>query len=110
MRVPLKMRASSKRSAVIGSAVVVVAAFDWNRTRSSQHAEIVTSKKSPLGATATVRNSENTFSDSENDRFPDLAELRTFEDRESFRRWFTNIAETQIYQLSDQWKKNQRDS
>src|ERR1044072_7240917 len=90
MRVPLKMRAPSKRSAVIASAVVLVAAFAWTLTRSSQHAEIVTSKKSPLGATATVRNSENTFSDSDNDGFPDLAE-------------------TQFYQLSDQWKKDQRD-
>jgi uncharacterized protein YfaT (DUF1175 family) len=103
------MRAPSKRSAVIASAVVLVAAFAWTLTRSKQHAETVTSKKTPFAATAAVRNSENKLSDSDNDGFPDFAELRTFEDRESFRHWFTNIAETQFYQLSDQWKKDQRD-
>jgi len=36
-------------------------------------------------------------------------ELRTFQDRDSFRRWFTAIAETQFYQLSDQWNAEQRD-
>jgi uncharacterized protein len=103
------MRAPSKRSAVIASAVVLVAAFAWTLTRSTQHAETVTSKKAPLAAIAPVRNSENRLSDSDNDGIPDFAELRTFEDRESFRRWFINIAETQFYQLSDQWKKDQRD-
>lgn len=47
--------------------------------------------------------------DSDNDGIPDFAELRSFEDRESFRRWFTAIAEIQFYQLSDQWKREQRD-
>jgi uncharacterized protein YfaT (DUF1175 family) len=103
------MRAPSKRSAVIASAVVLVAAFAWTLTRSKQHAESVASKKTPLAATAAVRSSENKLADSDNDGFPDFAELRTFEDRESFRRWFTSIAETQFYQLSDQWKKDQRD-
>jgi uncharacterized protein YfaT (DUF1175 family) len=103
------MRAPSKRSAVIASAVVLVAAFAWTLSRSKQHEETVPSKKSQLAATALVRNSENKLSDSDNDGFPDFAELRTFEDRESFRRWFTTIAETQFYQQSDQWKKDQRD-
>jgi len=109
MRVPLTMRAPSKRSAVIASSVVLVAAFAWTLTRSKQQAGSVTSKRTPLAATAPVRNSENKLRDSDNDGFPDFAELRTFEDRESFRRWFTSIAETQFYHLSDQWKKDQRD-
>jgi len=36
-------------------------------------------------------------------------ELRTYQDRDSFRRWFTFIAENQFYRLSDQWKDEQRD-
>jgi uncharacterized protein len=40
---------------------------------------------------------------------PDVAELRTFQDRDNFRRWFTAIAEIQYYQLSDQWNAEQRD-
>ena len=58
---------------------------------------------------ARTPNSETKPSDSDNDGIPDFAELRTFEDRESFRRWFTAIAETQFYQLSEQWKHEQRD-
>ncbi len=47
--------------------------------------------------------------DSDNDGIPDVAELRTYQDRDSFRRWFTAIAETQFYQLSGQWNADQRD-
>jgi uncharacterized protein YfaT (DUF1175 family) len=38
-----------------------------------------------------------------------VAELRTYQDRDSFRRWFTSIAEIQFYQLSAQWNAEQRD-
>jgi uncharacterized protein YfaT (DUF1175 family) len=47
--------------------------------------------------------------DSDNDGIPDAAELSTHADRESFRRWFTLIAEMQFYHLSDQWNPEQRD-
>ena len=106
MRVPFQMRAPSKRSAIIASAVVLIAAFAWSLTRSKQHAE---TRPGKAAAVIPVRNSEPRAADSDNDGFPDFAELRTFEDRESFRRWFTAIAETQFYQLSEQWKKDQRD-
>jgi uncharacterized protein len=49
------------------------------------------------------------LSDSDNDGIPDAIELRSFQDRDSFRRWFTAIAETQFYQLSNQWTSEQRD-
>src|SRR6184192_632163 len=49
-----------------------------------------------------VRSSEAPLVDSDNDGIPDAAELRTFQDRESFRRWFTGLAEMQFYQLSEQ--------
>jgi uncharacterized protein YfaT (DUF1175 family) len=54
-------------------------------------------------------NPEAKLTDSDNDGIPDPAELRTFQDRDNFRRWFTAIAETQFYQLSDQWNEEQRD-
>jgi uncharacterized protein len=47
--------------------------------------------------------------DSDNDGIPDPAELRRFMDRESFRRWFTAIAEMQFYRPSDDWNREQRD-
>src|SRR5207245_2000859 len=56
-----------------------------------------------------VSASEAKLIDSDNDGIPDVEELRTYQDRDSFRRWFTAIAETQFYQLSDQWNTEQRD-
>ena len=47
--------------------------------------------------------------DSDGDGIPDRAELRSFEDRQSFRRWFTAIAEMQFYNPSDEWNAGQRD-
>jgi len=47
--------------------------------------------------------------DSDNDGIPDAAELQSFTDRENFRKWFTLIAEEQFYNLSNQWKPEQRD-
>jgi hypothetical protein len=47
--------------------------------------------------------------DSDNDGIPDVEELRTYQDRDNFRRWFTAIAESQFYQASDQWNADQRD-
>lgn len=49
------------------------------------------------------------WSDSDQDGFPDAVELTSASDRESFRKWFTAIAEMQFYQLSDAWNMEQRD-
>lgn len=108
MRIPFQIRAPSKRSVVVASVLVLLAALAWGFTRSSQKAETRTSGTAPA-APVIHSSSENTPVDSDSDGLPDFAELRTFEDRESFRRWFTAIAETQFYQLSDQWKREQRD-
>lgn len=48
-------------------------------------------------------------SDWDGDGIPDAAELRTMDDRENFKRWFTAIAERQFYELSDAWTAEQRD-
>ncbi|MDQ1592066.1 MAG: uncharacterized protein QOG71_2693 [Pyrinomonadaceae bacterium] len=47
--------------------------------------------------------------DGDDDGIPDRAELRSYGDRENFRRWFTALAETQFYELSTQWNADQRD-
>lgn len=47
--------------------------------------------------------------DSDSDGIPDSAELRSFHDRENFKRAFTGIAEMQFYRISDQWNAEQRD-
>jgi uncharacterized protein YfaT (DUF1175 family) len=47
--------------------------------------------------------------DTDNDGIPDRAELRSYNDRENFRRWFTGIAEMQFYQPSAAWNEEQRD-
>jgi hypothetical protein len=47
--------------------------------------------------------------DADADGLPDGAELRSSNDRDNFRAWFTYIAERQFYELSDVWNKDQRD-
>jgi uncharacterized protein YfaT (DUF1175 family) len=49
------------------------------------------------------------WSDSDSDGIPDSAELRSFEDRDSFRSWFAAIAEMQFYNMSGEWNAAQRD-
>lgn len=48
-------------------------------------------------------------SDFDCDGFPDCAELTSFEDRENFREWFTSIAETQYYKISNTWESIHHD-
>ena len=91
--------------------VVLLATFIWNFSRSRSVSEARPSGRASVASdTSTDRAAPaNPSADADNDGIPDFAELRTFEDRENFRRWFTAIAETQFYQLSDQWKREQRD-
>jgi uncharacterized protein YfaT (DUF1175 family) len=49
------------------------------------------------------------WADSDGDGIPDGAELRAYDDRENFRRWFTTIAELQFYRPSAAWNSEQRD-
>lgn len=58
---------------------------------------------------ASLRKSESSSNDTDRDGLPDVAELRSFGDRENFRQWFTAIAETQFYEMSDEWTAKQRD-
>ncbi|MFN0087963.1 MAG: DUF1175 family protein [Blastocatellia bacterium] len=47
--------------------------------------------------------------DADEDGFPDAAEMRSFDDRSNFRKWFSAIAEMQFYRMSDSWNAGQRD-
>lgn len=49
------------------------------------------------------------WSDNDEDGIPDAAELHSFDDRQSFRRWFVSIAEMQFYRFSPMWTEEQRD-
>src|ERR1043165_8408869 len=49
------------------------------------------------------------WDDSDSDGIPDREELRSYGDRESFRKWFTTVAESQFYDASKEWNEDQRD-
>lgn len=126
MLVLFQMRAPSKRSIVIASILLIlIAAVAWGFGLMLPHVRgfegAPASEKEKAGgrkqaAANGIANppglgpsSEATLIDSDNDGIPDVAELRTFRDQDSFRRWFTAISEIQFYQLSDQWNAEQRD-
>ena len=119
---PLQMRAPSKRWLALASIIFVsTASLAWSFTRlrrtekfegaPASEKQKVVSRKQETGNnySPAVSASEAKLIDSDNDGIPDVEELRTYQDRDSFRRWFTAIAETQFYQLSDQWNTEQRD-
>ncbi len=120
-----QMRAPSKRWIVIAGVLVAsLVSIAWSFDRfvlhtrgfggapasSQSKGSGVRSRESVLETNSVnTERFEATLIDSDNDGIPDTAELRTFQDRESFRRWFTAIAEMQFYQLSEQWNVDQRD-
>jgi uncharacterized protein YfaT (DUF1175 family) len=117
-----QMRAPSKRSVTTASILLVLlATLAWGFSRLLPRARgfegAPASAKQKAGGSKqeaeinpmTPASSAATLIDSDNDGIPDAAELHTFQDRDNFRRWFTTIAETQFYQLSDQWIAEQRD-
>ncbi|MDQ3917539.1 MAG: DUF1175 domain-containing protein, partial [Acidobacteriota bacterium] len=63
----------------------------------------------PAEASDAVAPVEARWDDSDSDGIPDREELRSFGDRESFREWFTAIAEQQFYEPSKEWNADQRD-
>ncbi|MFN2578300.1 MAG: DUF1175 family protein [Pyrinomonadaceae bacterium] len=126
---PLQMRAPSKRWLALVSVIFVsTASLAWGFTRlrrtekfegapasaQTRSRNLQPSGPDGVGRSASARSasgesSEPKLIDSDNDGIPDVEELRTYQDRDSFRRWFTAIAEIQFYQLSDQWNAEQRD-
>lgn len=118
---PLQMRAPSKRWLALASIIIVsTASLAWSFTRlrrtgkiegapASVKRETGAGSRGPATTSSTDRVSKAELVDSDNDGIPDVIELRTYQDRDAFKRWFTAIAETQFYQLSDQWNAEQRD-
>ena len=113
---PLQMRAPSKRWLALVSIIFVsTASLAWSFTRLRRTGKLEgapalkTQKAASNFTNPSDSSSKPQLIDSDNDGIPDVEELRTYQDRDSFRRWFTAIAETQFYQLSDQWNAEQRD-
>ncbi|HYX27062.1 MAG TPA: DUF1175 family protein [Pyrinomonadaceae bacterium] len=118
---PLQMRAPSKRWLALASIIFVSTgslAWGFTRLRRASHVEGAPALKrqgsgvrsqgsEPFSSSTSISKAE--LIDSDNDGIPDAEELRTYQDRDAFRRWFTSIAENQFYRLSDQWKEEQRD-
>ncbi len=118
---PLQMRAPSKRwLALAGVIFVSTASLAWSYTRLRRTENVEgapASRKQGTGvrsqgsafASSSTSSSKAELLDSDNDGIPDVVELRTYQDRDAFRRWFTAIAENQFYRISDQWNEDQRD-
>jgi uncharacterized protein YfaT (DUF1175 family) len=112
-----QMRTPLKRWLVLAAIVIAsTTALAWGFTRVRKNNKIepasvpIKREESVVSlASNSPANTRAELNDSDNDGIPDLIELRSFQDRDSFRRWFTAIAETQFYQLSDQWNPEQRD-
>ena len=106
---PPQMRAPLKRwLALAGVFIASTTALAWSLSRANHSKKIEAASVASKPPSSTASNRPE-LTDSDNDGVPDVIELRSFQDRDSFRRWFTAIAETQFYQLSDQWNAEQRD-
>src|ERR1044071_6342774 len=98
------MRAPLKRSlALAGVVIASITALAWSFQR-LRHTDEIKGASAPLKRTESAEsnspaNKRPELIDSDNDGIPDHIELRSFQDRDSFRRWFTAIAETQFYEL-----------
>jgi uncharacterized protein YfaT (DUF1175 family) len=122
------MRAPSKRWPITaGLMVLVLGLLAWSVIRIAFHTANVEGAPAFLRQEAGYREADGSgkrtgstgstvgvegeaqWVDANQNGLPDFAELRSFQDQESFRRWFTSIAETQFYQTSEYWKPEQRD-
>ena len=99
-------RPSVKRSALLLSLVAAIALTSVSCRRASTHARAEEPRRTSVPAASTATSA---WDDSDRDGIPDGAELRSFGDRENFRRWFTAIAELQFYRVSEAWNEEQRD-
>ena len=121
-----QMRAPSKRWMAIASLFVVsISLLAWSldrlvlRAGSLGGAPAYAAGKATAGkqierdaglaSAGRALSSNEKLVDADGDGIPDFAELHTFQDQDSFRRWFTAVAEMQFYQLSDSWNPEQRD-
>jgi uncharacterized protein YfaT (DUF1175 family) len=95
-----------------GIAFVAALPFHSACTRTDARADAAEATRahaSTAGARADAAPEPARWDDSDSDGMPDGVELRSFNDRESFRKWFTAIAEEQFYETSKEWNPEQRD-
>src|SRR2546422_9922903 len=99
----LTTRIMQARAPFALAAIVVLAGFGCGKSPQARAdgAKTATPSSTPSSSAAV-------WADSDNDGIPDAAELRSSDDRDSFRRWFAYIAEMQFYKLSDAWNEDQR--
>ena len=87
--------------------LVLAAALSAAGCRRPAPARAADPKHAPASASTLKETADSV--DEDRDGLPDRAELRSFADRENFRRWFTAIAEAQFYAPSPEWNARQRD-
>jgi len=92
--------------AIFAMATILISIAGFGCGKSPQ-AKARAAKTAPLSSDSSL--STMSWSDSDADGIPDSAELRSADDRESFRRWFAYIAEMQFYRPSGAWNEDQRD-
>src|SRR5215510_2620017 len=94
-----QMRALLKRSLALAGVViasVTVLAWSFQRFHHTGKIEGASTSSRKAGESNPPSSNRTELIDSDNDAIPDVIELRSLQDRDSFRRWFTAIAETQF--------------
>ena len=97
---------------ILGPACVTALSLFAACQQSAARADVAPRTPAPAAATAEApppAAPTRAAPDSDSDGIPDRAELRAYGDRESFRAWFTAIAEAQFYRESGEWNERQRD-
>jgi uncharacterized protein len=92
-----------------GNVMTLTATPAWHTAETVQ---LLASFESPSGVWHEVRRSLQvlpSLEDSDQDGFPDAAELTSTEDRQHFLAWFTTIAEAQFFNPSEKWREAARD-
>ncbi|MFN0119206.1 MAG: DUF1175 family protein [Blastocatellia bacterium] len=97
------------RCALFICGLVISAALLAGCGRMSRALNVESAENAPVTRHAAAAGTDSPLADSDQDGFPDGAELRSFDDRSSFRRWMAAIAEMQFYKVSDDWNPAQRD-
>lgn len=101
------MNSSRKNLVVFGALLfwfLLVCSLSYWSLAGEDHARSI-----PVKKRARPANPISALQDMDQDGLPDTLEFRTFNSRESFRQWFTYIAEKQYDKLSDSWQSDQRD-
>jgi uncharacterized protein len=111
MRTPLRLTPVTAHAAALSAFLVALSFFATSCNQISARATRPPEPRNaaPAEAPARVVEVSGLGGDSDADGIPDREELRVFGDRESFRKWFTSIAEAQFYRPSAEWNDAQRD-